>query len=119
MRIAQIAPPWYPVPPPGYGGIERVVALVADGLVDRGHEVTLFASGGSDTKARLVSPMSEPPDPSTVGSAWFDTSHALASYLHIRDGDFDVVHDHSGVAGPALGAMLPGVPSVVHTLHGP
>jgi glycosyltransferase involved in cell wall biosynthesis len=119
MRIAQIAPPWYPVPPPGYGGIERVVALLADGLAERGHEVTLYASGGSDTKAELVSPMSDPPDPATVGNAWFDTYHALASYLHLREGDFDVVHDHSGVAGPALGAMLRGAAPVVHTLHGP
>ena len=43
MRIAVIAPAWYPVPPSGYGGIEWVVALLADGLTDRGHKVTLFA----------------------------------------------------------------------------
>jgi len=42
--IAVIAPPWYPVPPSGYGGIESVVALLADGLTDRGLEVTLLAS---------------------------------------------------------------------------
>ncbi len=39
MRIALIAPPWYTIPPSGYGGIEWVVALLADGLTDRGHEV--------------------------------------------------------------------------------
>ena len=44
MRIALIAPPWYTIPPSGYGGIEWVVALLADGLTDRGHEVTLFAA---------------------------------------------------------------------------
>ena len=43
MRIAVIAPGWFPVPPTGYGGIELVVALLADGLVDAGHDVTLFA----------------------------------------------------------------------------
>ena len=53
MRIAQVAPPWLAVPPAGYGGIEWVVALLADGLVDRGHEVTLFATGDSETKAKL------------------------------------------------------------------
>ena len=37
MRIAVIAPPWYAIPPSGYGGIEWVVALLADGLTDRGH----------------------------------------------------------------------------------
>ncbi len=51
MKIAQIAPPWFAVPPTGYGGIELVVAILADGLAERGHDVTLFASGGSRTKA--------------------------------------------------------------------
>jgi len=53
MRIAQVAPPWLAVPPQGYGGIEWVVALLADGLAERGHDVTLFATGDSRTKARL------------------------------------------------------------------
>ena len=52
MRIAVVAPVWFPVPPTGYGGIELVVSLLADGLVDAGHDVTLFASGGSRTKAQ-------------------------------------------------------------------
>ena len=55
LRIGLVAPPWFAVPPARYGGIEAVVALLADGLADRGHEVTLFASGGSATRARLVS----------------------------------------------------------------
>ena len=63
-RIALIAPPWYTIPPSGYGGIEWVVALLADGLTDRGHDVTLFAAPGSGTKARLVSPLDETPPPS-------------------------------------------------------
>jgi glycosyltransferase involved in cell wall biosynthesis len=119
VRIAEIAPPWYPVPPPGYGGIELVVSLLADGLVECGHDVTLFAAAGSRSKARLVTPMPDPPDPSLVGNAWFDTHHALAAYLDVRDGDYDLVHDHSGIAGPAIGAMLRGAPPIVHTLHGP
>ena len=117
MRIAVIAPVWFAVPPTGYGGIELVVSLLADGLVDAGHDVTLFASGGSRTKAKLISPMSEPPDPRDLGNPWFDAYHALASYLQIED--FDVVHDHSGIAGPVCGALLRGRPPVVHTLHGP
>lgn len=117
MRIAEIAPVWFTVPPKGYGGIELVVALLSDGLADRGHDVTLFASGGSSTRARLVSPLGEPPDPSLLGNVWFDAHHTLASFLAARE--FDVVHDHSGIIGPALGAMLGGTPPVVHTLHGP
>src|SRR4051812_48614644 len=117
MRIAVVAPVWFPVPPKGYGGIELVVSLLADGLVDAGHDVTLFASGGSETKATLISPMAEPPDPRELGNPWYDGFHALSAYLQV-DG-FDLVHDHAGVVGPVCGAMLRGTPPVVHTLHGP
>ena len=117
MRIAQIAPPWFTVPPVGYGGIELVVSLLADRLAARGHEVTLFASGGSSTQAKLVSPFEQLPDPALLGNVWFDAFHALSSYLDARE--FDVVHDHSGIVGPSIGAMLDGRPPVVHTLHGP
>jgi glycosyltransferase involved in cell wall biosynthesis len=117
VRIAEIAPPWFTVPPRGYGGIELVVSLLADGLATRGHDVTLFASGGSTTKADLVSPLATPPDPSLLGNVWFDAHHAFEAYQDA--GAFDVVHDHSGVVGPALGAMLGGKPPIVHTLHGP
>jgi glycosyltransferase involved in cell wall biosynthesis len=117
MRIAQIAPPWFTVPPQAYGGIELVVASLADGLVARGHDVTLFAAAGSDTKAELVSSLEHPPDPSLLGNVWFDAHHALHAYLHASE--FDVVHDHSGIVGPALGSLLGGKPPIVHTLHGP
>jgi glycosyltransferase involved in cell wall biosynthesis len=116
VRIAVIGPVWFPIPPSGYGGIELVVSLLADGLVDAGHDVTLFASAGSRTKAKLVATM-DPPDPSQLGNAWFDGLHALTCYLQV-DG-FDVVHDHAGVVGPVCGAMRRGDPPVVHTLHGP
>src|SRR5262245_20784984 len=119
MRVAVVAPVWFPVPPRGYGGIELVVSLLADGLVDAGHEVTLFASGGSETKATLVTPMVDPPDPRELGNPWFDGYHALSSYLQVDAEAFDVVHDHAGVVGPICGAMLHGRPPVVHTLHGP
>ena len=118
MRIAEIAPPWFPVPPSGYGGIELVVSQLADGLADRGHDVTLFAAGGSETSAKLETTMLDPPDPTLVSNPWLDAFHALSAYLAIDD-TFDVVHDHSGVVGPALGSLLRGRPPVVHTLHGP
>jgi glycosyltransferase involved in cell wall biosynthesis len=79
--------------------------------------VTLFASGGSHTKAELVSPLSDPPDPSLLGNVWFEAMHALSSYDEIRR--FEVVHDHSGIVGPAIGALLEPTPPIVHTLHGP
>jgi glycosyltransferase involved in cell wall biosynthesis len=123
MRIALVAPPWFAVPPAGYGGIELIVALLADGLTDLGHDVTLFAGAGSQSKASVVSSSDDLPDPALLGNAVLDTFHAAATYLDIAnldvDGRFDVVHDHSGIVGPALGAMLRGRPPVVHTLHGP
>jgi hypothetical protein len=54
MKIAQVAPLTEAVPPKLYGGTERVVAYLTDALVELGHDVTLFASGDSDTKAKLV-----------------------------------------------------------------
>jgi glycosyltransferase involved in cell wall biosynthesis len=117
VRIAQIAPPWFTVPPTGYGGIELVVSLLTENLVARGHDVTLFASAGSTTMAELVSPLAAP-DPALLGNVWFEVSHALAAYLDTNTA-FDVIHDHSGIVGPALGALLGRDPPVVHTLHGP
>ncbi|MGZ9082536.1 MAG: glycosyltransferase, partial [Rhodoplanes sp.] len=54
MRIAQIAPLTEPVPPKLYGGTERVVSYITEELVKAGHQVTLFASGDSETSAELV-----------------------------------------------------------------
>src|SRR5436190_4670429 len=54
MRIAQVAPLYESVPPKYYGGTERVVSYLTEELVRQGHEVTLFASGDSVTKARLI-----------------------------------------------------------------
>jgi len=115
MRIALVAPPWYAVPPSGYGGIEWVVALLADGLVDRGHDVTLFAPPGSRTKARLVSPLGEQPPPDSIGNPWFEASHAVSAYEESER--FDILHDHTGPVGVAIGALIES--PIVHTLHGP
>jgi glycosyltransferase involved in cell wall biosynthesis len=117
VRIAEIAPPWFTVPPAAYGGIELVVAQLTDRLVAHGHDVTLFASGGSHTKATLVAPLLDPPDAALLGNSWYDAFHSFSAYEAI-DEAFDLVHDHSGIVGPALGALRAGVP-VVHTLHGP
>ncbi len=56
MRIAQVAPLIESVPPKHYGGTERIVSYLTEELVRAGHEVTLFASGDSVTKARLIAP---------------------------------------------------------------
>jgi glycosyltransferase involved in cell wall biosynthesis len=114
MRIALLAPVWFPVPPTGYGGIEWVVAILADALVESGHDVTLFASGDSVTNARLVSVYETAPS-DLIGTSLTELHHALACYE--RAEDFDVVNDHSGLPAAALGGGV--ATPVVHTVHGP
>ena len=114
MRIAQVAPPWLAVPPKGYGGIEWVVALLADGLADAGHDVTLFATGDSVTRAKLEFAFEEAPGPRFINSPWHDTVHTLLAYREPER--FDLYHVHSPWSALATGVHS-GHP-LVHTLHG-
>jgi glycosyltransferase involved in cell wall biosynthesis len=94
MRIAQIAPLAESVPPKLYGGTERVVAWLVDELVDLGHQVTLFASGDSQTKAELV-PVC--PRALRLGKPRPDPVAAQAALLEAvaqRADEFDVIHAH-------------------------
>jgi glycosyltransferase involved in cell wall biosynthesis len=116
MRIAQIAPLWEKVPPPGYGGIELVVGNLTDELVKRGYEVTLFASGDSETLAELKSivPCALRLDPSVEEP----TVYELIQLGVVNDmaKEFDLIHFHTGLTA------LPFIPmmktAVVQTLHG-
>jgi glycosyltransferase involved in cell wall biosynthesis len=114
LKIAILAPVWFAVPPTGYGGIEWIVALLADGLVDAGHDVTLFASGDSRTKAKLEFVYPEAPS-RQIGRTFWELNHALACFG--RASDFDVINDHTGMLGATLGATTS--TPVVHTVHGP
>ena len=58
MRIAQVGPLYERVPPLFYGGTERIVSYLTEELISQGHELTLFASGDSLTRARLTAPCS-------------------------------------------------------------
>jgi glycosyltransferase involved in cell wall biosynthesis len=113
MRIAQIVAPWFRVPPDAYGGTERVVAELADGLSKRGHDVVLFAAPGSRSRAEVVTPLDEPPPPGAFGEQWYELAHVLEAYR--RGDEFDVVHDHSGIIGASI-ASFSSLP-VVHTVH--
>jgi hypothetical protein len=72
--------PLVPVPPSGYGGIEWVVSLLADGLTDRGHQVTLCAPPGSATGARLEPPLGKVPPEEFIGDPWYEAAHAVSAY---------------------------------------
>jgi glycosyltransferase involved in cell wall biosynthesis len=115
MRIAQLCPPWLAVPPKGYGGIEWVVSLLADGLAEAGHDVTLFATGDSSTKAHLEFVYEEAPGSRTINDPILDTTHTLFALRDARD-RFDVLHVHSPFS--ALAAAVETSVPVVHTLHG-
>ncbi|MCC6388197.1 MAG: glycosyltransferase family 4 protein [Dehalococcoidia bacterium] len=112
LRIGLVAPPWFAVPPRGYGGIEWVVSSLADGLAERGHDVTLFASGGSQTSARLVSTYAEPPS-AALGDPFVEAPALFDAYAN--PGQFDLVHDHT-ILGLIAAATL-SIPAV-HTVHG-
>lgn len=121
MKIAIVVPPWFEVPPQGYGGIEVLVGLLADGLVDKGHQVTLFTVSSSKTKAHMFKVFDEEmrfyldaPPSSFLNTA---LTHSLASYLEISRGEYDIIHDNTWKEG-LCSATFMDIP-VVHTLHGP
>jgi glycosyltransferase involved in cell wall biosynthesis len=121
VRVAMLAPPWIPVPPPGYGGIEAVVALLCDELVARGHDVTLFAAPGSSSAAELRTPLAQA-HANQIGASLYESDHVASAYDEVDQAlaegrPFDVVHDHSGFTAVAMAARVSA--PVVHTLHAP
>ncbi|MGC4897507.1 glycosyltransferase family 4 protein [Micromonospora sp. DT31] len=114
LRIAMVVPPWLPVPPPGYGGLEAVVAGLVDALVARGHAVTLFGAGdGHGTAAEFVSTGGLQFD--RMGEALPELAHLAHVERLVDPADFDLVHDHT-----TIGPMVAGrrrLPTVA-TVHG-
>lgn len=116
MRIAMIAPLVEAVPPELYGGTERVVSMLTEELVARGHQVTLFASGDSMTKARLV-PSSERSLRLNAGIRDYVsyTMVQLADVFARRD-EFDVIHNHVDYLAFPFAVMADA--PMVSTTHG-
>jgi len=116
LRIAQVAPLYERVPPARYGGTERVVAFLADELVRRGHEVTVFASGDSSTRANLIAPTPTALrlDPGATDSL---SPHVIElAQVFQRAGDFDVIHCHVDYLAFPFGRFVE--TPTLHTLHG-
>jgi glycosyltransferase involved in cell wall biosynthesis len=115
MRIAQVAPLSISVPPGRYGGTERVISDLTEGLVARGHDVTLFASGDSRTSARLVAavPRALWQEP---GADPIAADFLLHAQVFRRAAEFDLIHTHTGPAAFPYIAHAPA--AVVTTLHG-
>jgi glycosyltransferase involved in cell wall biosynthesis len=116
VRIGLIAPPWVPVPPPAYGGLEAVVDLLARGLVEAGHDVLLAAPASSSCPVPQVENTDDVPDDAAItGDTITEMAHIARAYAAM--GEVDVIHDHT-IGGPLYRHRPEGVP-VVTTNHGP
>ena len=116
LRVALVAPPMLPVPPPTYAGTERVVAALGDALLGRGHEVTLYAAGDSTFQGELV--------PTVEQSLWSRGYRGdISSFVTVTLGRvwqdherFDIIHSHVETLGFLFARHCP--TPVVSTLHG-
>jgi glycosyltransferase involved in cell wall biosynthesis len=116
MKIAQVAPLWESVPPKLYGGTERIVSYITEELVRMGHQVTLFASGDSDTAARLEAVC---PQALRLNAGIFNRDAPMVMLQERAlgaEGDFDVIHSHLDFLGFPLARR--NRQPVVTTLHG-
>ena len=122
LRIALVVPPYFDVPPQAYGGVEAVVADLADALVARGHRVWVIGAGRPGTKARFV-PVWERTIPERLGEPMPEALHAALTRRAVLDlartEGLDVVHDHT-MAGPLNAPVYShyGLTTLA-TVHGP
>jgi glycosyltransferase involved in cell wall biosynthesis len=114
VKIGVVAPPWAPVPPTSYGGIELVVHDLAVGFQEAGHDVVLACTGDSTCPVpRLATRPQAEGD--RIGAALPELLHVSRAYPELEE--VDIIHDHT-VAGPFFGRRPRHVP-VVTTAHGP
>lgn len=121
MRIAQVGSLWESTPPPLYGGTERIVSYLTEELVRQGHDVTLFACGTSQTKAKLIATYPRPLFRDNI--PWTNVTYPL---LHLteafdRADEFDILHVHLNKSSDYLAMPLAKsmAHKVVFTLHFP
>lgn len=121
LRIAQIAPLWENIPPAFYGGTERVVYSLTEGLVQKGHDVTMFACGTSQTSAKLVSVYPRPLFRDNI--PWTNVTYPMLNITEAFDhhNDFDIIHMHLNKPSDFLALPLSEniKHKVVFTLHFP
>lgn len=119
LRIAQVGSLYENTPPPLYGGTERIVSSLTEGLVAKGHDVTLFATEKAITKARLVSACPEPLARLGIGKS--DIIYPLLNFTNVfkREKDFDIIHFHLSIVSDYM--SLPPASLIAHktvfTIH--
>jgi glycosyltransferase involved in cell wall biosynthesis len=116
LRLVVIAPPHYEIPPAFYGGAERICYLLVEGLIDRGHDVTLVATGPNHTRARFIRTLEQPCGEGTDADILNATIHVARALAALDQIPADVVHDHT-LIGPLTGRYR-AAPTVV-TAHLP
>ena len=116
LRLALLAPIAWPTPPPGYGPWEQIASSIAEGMVARGLDVTLFATGNSRTRAKLASvvPVGLNEDLGLNGEVY--TALHIAG-LFKRAGEFDLIHNNFDWK-PMTYALANAAPPLVTTIHG-
>jgi glycosyltransferase involved in cell wall biosynthesis len=115
LKIAQLAPPWIEVPPKKYGGTELIVSYLSEELTKKGHDVTLFASGDSKTKSKLMSVF--PKALYNVKKSWDDDFSSILHSLNcFSNKEFDIIHNHFNYYGIAF-SELTKTPTLT-TYHG-
>ncbi len=127
LKIAQLSTPFISVPPPNYGGIELVVYNLTEGLVKKGHQVTLYAPGDSKTSAKLESSfpkalfyenMQSLFSPLAFNLFWL---HSLPTLYHAilpfeKANQFDIIHNHLHYLGLFFTNLVK--TPILHTYHG-
>ncbi|MFN2608788.1 MAG: glycosyltransferase family 4 protein [Acidimicrobiales bacterium] len=114
MRIGIVAPPWAPIPPDLYGGIEGAVDNLARGLQRAGHDVLLFTTGDSTCPVPRQWLLAQA-EGTRMGFSVPEVRHVMAAYDAVAGSD--LVHDHT-IVGPLYAERYPDLP-VVTTIHGP
>ena len=119
LRIAQVAPLYEAVPPGAYGGTERIIATLCDGLVAQGHDVTLFGPATSMTDAKLQAfekPLRERFSAEEMGNVAPHLHQEMLAEVSWRSGEFDVIHSHLDLLALPFTRLI-ATPTVL-TLHG-
>src|SRR3990167_8079908 len=119
LRIAQVAPLWFTIPPKGYGGIERIVSMLSEELALRGHEVTLFAAPGSRTSTKLVSVFDKSLSEANIpwSNPIWNLRNLSRAFEMAEEGEFDIVHCHLDLWGLFFQGIVR--TPMLHTMHNP
>jgi len=126
LRVAMIAPPWLSIPPVGYGGIESVLDALIPELLKLGVYIELFTVGDSMVKASKNHWLYEKGQYEFIHKPAYDSAVISSAHMQFalnaiaRDGNFDLIHDHTILLGPmALANLDERFPPVLHTVHNP